>query len=135
MENTTYRESPQTGQRLRRNIARYLVICSFLTALNLFTGGDLWVLWVWSCWGLALILQAILNFIPALAEGEQCDTDPRRSFYKHLCPYVFVMGMLALVNYLYTPSYPWVLWPAAGWGLGLALRGIDVFIPKNNPVK
>lgn len=93
------------------------------------------MLWVWSCWGLALILQAILNFIPALAEGGQYDTDLRRSFYKHLCTYVFVMGMLALVNYLYTPSYPWVLWPAAGWGLGLALQGIDVFIPKNNPVK
>lgn len=137
MENATYREPSRTGQHLKRNIARYLVVCAFLTALNLFMGGDFWVLWVWGGWGLALILQMIFTFIPALSEDGEYDAaaDPRRSFYRHLCTYLFVLGMLALVNYLYTPSYPWALWPAAGWGLAIALQAVNVFIPKNNPVK
>ena len=137
MENTTYREPSWIGQHLKRNIAKYLVVCSFLTALNLFTGDGLWVLWVWSAWGLAIILQAVLASIPGIGEEGEYDAaaDPRRSFYRRLCTYLFVMGMLALVNYLHTPSYPWVLWPAAGWGLGVALQAVDVFVPKNNPVK
>lgn len=137
MENTIYREPYHPGQRFKRSIARYLVVCSFLTVLNLFAGGGLWVLWVWSVWGLAIILQAVLASIPVTGGDGEYDSasDPRRSFYRHLCTYLFVMGMLALVNYLYMPAYPWVLWPAAGWGLGIALQAVDVFIPKNNTVK
>lgn len=132
MENTIYREP---SRALKRRIAKYLIVCSFLTALDFFTGGGLWVLWVWSAWGLAIILQAVLASIPGIGEEENSDSDPRRSFYRHLCTYLFVMGMLVLVNYLYMPAYPWVLWPAAGWGLGVALLAVDVFIPKNNTVK
>jgi len=40
-------------------------------------------------------------------------------FYVHLMWYGIVIGFLFLVN-LITSSYPWFLWPALGWGFGLA---------------
>lgn len=35
--------------------------------------------------------------------------------------YVVVITFLAVVNYLSSSPYPWVIWPALGWGVGLAL--------------
>lgn len=42
------------------------------------------------------------------------------------------MALLAAVNYLYTPGYPWAVWPAAGWGVALVLQAVEVFTrPKD----
>jgi len=40
-------------------------------------------------------------------------------FYMHLMWYGIVIGFLFFVNLL-TTGYPWFLWPAQGWGVGLA---------------
>ncbi|MGH7950289.1 MAG: 2TM domain-containing protein, partial [Candidatus Binataceae bacterium] len=47
-------------------------------------------------------------------------------FYVHLMWYGIVIGFLFLVN-LITSSYPWFLWPALGWGFGLASHYSAVF--------
>jgi signal transduction histidine kinase len=47
-------------------------------------------------------------------------------FYGHLMSYLGVMAFLALVN-LMTTSYPWFLWPALGWGIGLFSHFMAVF--------
>jgi signal transduction histidine kinase len=47
-------------------------------------------------------------------------------FYGHLMSYLGVIAFLALVN-LMTTSYPWFLWPALGWGLGLFSHYMAVF--------
>jgi signal transduction histidine kinase len=39
-------------------------------------------------------------------------------FYTHLMSYLGVIAFLALMN-LMTTRYPWFLWPALGWGIGL----------------
>lgn len=126
------RPSPARDTRndLPRAILKYLVICTALSALNLFTGGTPWVLWIWIVWGAGIILRAIFNS-PENRDRQTAALSPRRSFYRHLCVYLFVIGLLAVINYLHTPDYPWVLWPAAGWGLALALRAIDLFTSDN----
>ncbi len=48
------------------------------------------------------------------------------SFYGHLMSYLGVMAFLALINIL-TSRYPWFLWPAAGWGIGLFAHYMAVF--------
>ena len=113
-----------TRNALPRAILKYLVICTALSALNFFTGGTPWVLWIWIAWGVGIILRAIFNS-PENRDRQTDVLSPRRSFYRHLCVYFFVIGLLAATNYLHTPAYPWVLWPAAGWGLALALQAID----------
>lgn len=48
------------------------------------------------------------------------------AFYTHLMSYLGVMAFLALIN-LMTTSYPWFVWPALGWGLGLFAHYMAVF--------
>lgn len=52
-----------------------------------------------------------------------------KEFYSHLGSYVLVMAFLSVIN-LATSDYPWVIWPAMGWGLGLAFHAASVFLPN-----
>ena len=47
-------------------------------------------------------------------------------FYWHLMSYLGVMAMLAFINIM-TTSYPWFLWPAFGWGIGVFSHFMGVF--------
>ena len=51
-----------------------------------------------------------------------------KKFYTNIITYVFVIAMLAAINY-YTDkwNYPWFLWAAFGWGIGLIFNAIKVF--------
>jgi transcriptional regulator with XRE-family HTH domain len=50
-----------------------------------------------------------------------------RGFYGHLARYVIVISALAIFNFIKSPNYFWVIWPALGWGLGLVFHGMRVF--------
>jgi hypothetical protein len=41
--------------------------------------------------------------------------------------FVVVNTGLAAINLLTTPHYLWVLWPLAGWGIGLSAHAWNVF--------
>lgn len=47
-------------------------------------------------------------------------------FYTHLMSYLGVIALLALINVL-TTRYPWFIWPAVGWGIGLFSHYMAVF--------
>ena len=49
-----------------------------------------------------------------------------KGFYTHLMVYVIVISVLAYFNYT-TTSFPWALFPALGWGIGLAAHGLRAF--------
>jgi len=48
--------------------------------------------------------------------------------YIHATVYVVVNAFLALVQSQTTPQVAWALWPAAGWGLGLAIHAALVLL-------
>jgi hypothetical protein len=48
--------------------------------------------------------------------------------YIHATVYVVVNAFLALVQSQTTPQVAWALWPAAGWGLGLAIHAAVVLL-------
>jgi transcriptional regulator with XRE-family HTH domain len=50
-----------------------------------------------------------------------------KAFYLHLMQYVVVISVLAAVNLLSYPDYLWFVWPALGWGLGVASHAATVF--------
>ncbi|MDR6300844.1 2TM domain-containing protein [Mesonia maritima] len=51
-----------------------------------------------------------------------------KDFYIHLIVYVLVIGFLAVINFGFSnTNYPWFLWPAAGWGIGIAFQAASVF--------
>jgi signal transduction histidine kinase len=47
-------------------------------------------------------------------------------FHAHLMSYLGVLAFLALINVM-TSRYPWFLWPALGWGIGLFSHYMAVF--------
>jgi len=50
-----------------------------------------------------------------------------KGFYGHLFSYIFFMSAMLLMNYLFSPEYYWVKWPAIGWGIGLSSHAFRVF--------
>jgi len=50
-----------------------------------------------------------------------------KAFYSHLMQYVIVVSLLAIVNFVSSPQYPWVMWVALGWGCGVLAHGLQVF--------
>ena len=50
-----------------------------------------------------------------------------KSFYVSLASYCVIIPFLFFVNLMTAPGYLWVLWPAAGWGVGLAFQAIMTF--------
>lgn len=50
----------------------------------------------------------------------------RREFYIHIAVYAVVMSGLALLNWIITPDFWWVAFPAIGWGIGVAAHGVSV---------
>lgn len=51
-----------------------------------------------------------------------------KEFYSHLAGYILVIGFMAIINFYGDQwEYPWFLWPAAGWGIGLAFHAMSAF--------
>jgi transcriptional regulator with XRE-family HTH domain len=50
-----------------------------------------------------------------------------KGFYIHLAQYVVIVAALAALNLIVSPRYLWVVWVAAGWGLGVLIHGLRVF--------
>ncbi len=49
-----------------------------------------------------------------------------KSFYGNLVSYCIVIPILAYIN-LKTTSFPWVIFPALGWGFGVIAHGMEAF--------
>ncbi|MBP2833436.1 2TM domain-containing protein [Aquimarina sp. U1-2] len=56
-----------------------------------------------------------------------------KKFYNNVISYVLVIGFLAGLNYYQNEwYYPWFLWAALGWGIGLTFHAIKAY--RINPV-
>lgn len=49
-----------------------------------------------------------------------------KGFYGNALAYAIVIPMLAYLNYV-TTSFPWVIFPALGWGVGLLGHSMQAF--------
>ncbi len=51
-----------------------------------------------------------------------------KKFYTNLFSYVFFIAFLAVLNYWTDGwNYPWFLWAAFGWGIGIVFHALKVF--------
>ncbi len=51
-----------------------------------------------------------------------------KKFYSGIISYVFVIGGLGALNYYIDSwNYPWFLWAAFGWGIGIIINAIKLF--------
>ncbi len=53
------------------------------------------------------------------------------AFFRHLGSYVIIISMLAVINLLTSPDYWWFVWPALGWGVGLAFHLLGTFLGED----
>ena len=49
-----------------------------------------------------------------------------KGFYSNLISYLIVLPFLAYVNYR-TTDFPWVIFPALGWGFGVVAHGLEAY--------
>ena len=63
----------------------------------------------------------------AIAREKEKNMQFMQSFWIHLATYVFVIGLLTAINLAARPEDIWVLWPAIGWGIGVAAHGMTAF--------
>lgn len=51
-----------------------------------------------------------------------------KKFYSNLTSYIIVISALAALNYWVDKwSYPWFLWAAFGWGIGVFFHAVGTF--------
>jgi hypothetical protein len=55
--------------------------------------------------------------------------EDRKDFYIHLSAYILVNILLVIIwAFPAGGGYPWFLWPLGGWGIGLILHFLGVFV-------
>lgn len=55
----------------------------------------------------------------------------KRDFTVNAISYVAVNAMLVMIWFTTGRGYFWPIWPMLGWGLGLAIHGVDLFRYSN----
>ena len=53
--------------------------------------------------------------------------DNKIQFYRSFAIYVIVNAFLAVINWLYTPEFWWVLFPVFFWGIGVFVKFLNAF--------
>lgn len=49
-----------------------------------------------------------------------------KEFYTHLITYIVMVPVFIVINY-YTTSFPWAIFPIAGWGIGVISHAACTF--------
>ena len=52
----------------------------------------------------------------------------RKSFFLHLAIYILVNTISAVINFIFTPKFPWVIFPIIFWGIGIIWNYINAFL-------
>ena len=60
-------------------------------------------------------------------EAAQGRVEALKGFYMHAVVYVLINIMLFAID-LFTSGGMWFFWPMLGWGIGLAVHAVNVFV-------
>ena len=63
-----------------------------------------------------------------LRQRAEQSVDQKIKFYKNFISYVIVNSILAVINWLYTPEFWWVLFPVFFWGIGVFVDFLKAFV-------
>ena len=54
--------------------------------------------------------------------------DQKLGFYVHLATYVLVNCLLIAIDLMTSPGTYWFIWPLIGWGIGVLVHGLSIFV-------
>ena len=104
----------------------YVIVIGMLAMINLLTSPDyLWFRWPALGWGVGLAFHLWGMFLATRKNMSW----KWRGFFGHLGTYLIIISMLGMIN-LMTTDFPWFLFPAAGWGAGLAFHFLGTLLSK-----
>ena len=63
-----------------------------------------------------------------LRQRAEESVDQKIKFYRNFISYVIVNSILAVINWLYTPEFWWVLFPVVFWGIGVFVDFLKAFV-------
>ncbi len=61
-------------------------------------------------------------------QEQMSNSQQRKGFKSHLFIFIAINTFLVILNLLVSPGYFWAIYPILGWGLGLLLHGMKVYI-------
>jgi hypothetical protein len=73
------------------------------------------------------IMETDYNTQESIYRKAQKKVEDIKGFYGNLTSYIVVNIGLAALNLITSPSHLWFLYPAIGWGIGVAIHGMSVF--------
>ena len=68
----------------------------------------------------------------SLRERAERRVDGKIKFYRNLKAYVIVNAVLAIINWLCTPEFWWVMFPVFFWGIGVLVDFLKAYILVDN---
>jgi hypothetical protein len=74
-----------------------------------------------------LVMETLDNNEHSIYLKAQKKVEDLKGFYGNLSMYVIVILGLAILNLVTYPKHLWFLYPAMGWGIGVAIHGMAVF--------
>jgi transcriptional regulator with XRE-family HTH domain len=133
-----------TRAKLQALFARFVLLIAMLWTINLLTNPHyLWAIFPTIGLSFAMLFIALSALSPNDA-GEPTLLDSidksmasapvapppytRNTLIIEFVRYLLVIGMLLVINFMISPEYFWVKWPALGWGIMLASKAANVFI-------
>ena len=66
-------------------------------------------------------------------EAAKKRVEEKRSFFTHLAVYIIVNIFLVLIWWFTGADFPWFVFPLGGWGIGLIMHGLGVFVFNRLP--
>lgn len=54
--------------------------------------------------------------------------EEKLGFYIHLAVYILVNSLLITINLTTAPAAYWFVWPLLGWGMGVLIHALVVFV-------
>ena len=58
--------------------------------------------------------------------------DMKIKFYRNLKAYIIINAMLAIINWICTPEFWWVMFPVFFWGIGVLVDFLKVYVLVDN---
>lgn len=61
--------------------------------------------------------------------------EKRREFKSHFLTYLVISVFLIALNLITSPHHPWFQWPILGWGLAVAMQGIELVVSRDKEME
>ncbi|HIP39423.1 MAG TPA: helix-turn-helix domain-containing protein [Desulfocapsa sulfexigens] len=72
--------------------------------------------------------QQSINKPTRLEQETRDEVKKLKRFYKKIVRFGFLIGLLLVINLIFSPDYLWVVWPALGWIMVMAWKGLQTYV-------